>query len=51
VSRDGRLVGIVSADDLAEANADAPRLAARALGGIAREGGLHGRTVHAAAAE
>jgi CBS domain-containing protein len=45
VNRDKRLVGIVSLGDLATAGRG-PRLAGRALGGVAREGGPHG---HAAA--
>jgi CBS-domain-containing membrane protein len=40
LNRDKRLVGIVSLGDLAT-EGQTPRLAGRALGGIAREGGLH----------
>jgi CBS domain-containing protein len=40
VNRDRRLVGIVSLGDLATAGRS-PRLAGRALGGVAREGGPH----------
>ena len=44
VSRDKRLVGILSLGDLAAAsaaNANAPDFAGRALEGVAREGGAH----------
>ncbi|MDO9711077.1 CBS domain-containing protein [Paracraurococcus lichenis] len=43
VNRDRRLVGILSLGDMAR-EGRTPRLAGRALGGVAREGGLHTQT-------
>jgi CBS domain-containing protein len=50
VTREKRLVGIVSLGDLATEAAEAPHLAGRALGGVAQEGGPHRQRLPSTAA-